>query len=210
MKIEAFGHTDIGKKRNFNEDSYFCFDLSETVGREDNLIYVLAVADGIGGHVGGEMASFVATQTLRENLLPLKNKAIPLSKFQELFEDSFRQANQKIFLKASEDRSLRGMGTTLVGALIFNNHATISNVGDSRAYLIREDAIHQITQDHSWMAEQLKQNSLTEAEVLNSPFKSMITRSIGFAPELEVDTFQIEISDGDYILLCTDGLYSSL
>ena len=210
MQIEAFGHTDIGKKRQFNEDNYLCLELSSNSSNNSAPHYLLAVADGIGGHAGGELASRLAINTLKENILFHRKKGNLYLEPQELLIDSYQKANQKIFQLASGDKSLVGMGTTLVTALIAGNETTISNVGDSRGYLIRNGSISQITHDHSWKAEQLKKKVLSEKEVLRSPFRNMITRSLGFESDVEIDTFQTDLFNGDYLLLCTDGLYDSL
>jgi protein phosphatase len=102
------------------------------------------------------------------------------------------------------------MGTTIVTAFITGDKAMISNVGDSRAYLIRDGEINQITHDHSWKAEQLKMKVLSKKEILDSPFKHTITRSLGFQSDVQVDSFRVELAEGDHILLCSDGLYESI
>lgn len=205
MQINAFGHTDIGKKRDLNEDNYICLALLE----EHYSPYLIAVADGMGGHSGGEMASTLVINVLRETILShIKKERCALSRVQTILEDSIRNANEKIFLKASEDKQLIGMGTTLVVAFISDNTATVSNIGDSRAYLVQQNSIQQITADHTWRAEQLRANALTEEAILNSPFKDMITRFIGFKPDLKIDTYKVGISGNDYLLLCTDGLHT--
>ncbi|MFC2163713.1 protein phosphatase 2C domain-containing protein [Acidobacteriota bacterium] len=210
MQIEAFGHTDIGKKRQFNEDNYLCLELSSQSSNNSAPHYLLAVADGIGGHAGGELASTLAINTLRETILIHRKRGDLHLKPQELLVDSYQKANQGIFQLATEDERLVGMGTTLVAALITGNEVTISNVGDSRAYLFRNGQISQITLDHSWKAEQQRSNALSEKEILSSPFKNMITRSLGFEADVEIDTFHTDLFNDDYLLLCTDGLYDSI
>jgi len=205
MRINAFGHTDIGKKRELNEDNYICLALSE----ENSSPYLLAVADGMGGHSGGETASAMAIDVLRESLTShLKSDQDALSRIQTILEDSIQKANDQIFQEASEEKQLTGMGTTLVAAFISDNTATVSNIGDSRAYLIRRHSIQQVTADHTWKAEQLRTQALTEEEILNSPFRDLITRYIGLKPDLKIDTYELELSDNDYLLLCTDGLHT--
>lgn len=210
MQIEAFGHTDIGKKRQLNEDNYLCLELSSNGSTNSAPHYLLAVADGIGGHAGGEMASTLAIDILKENVLFHRNQGDLHLKHQELLIDSYQKANQEIFKVAVEDKHLVGMGTTLVAALISGQETTISNVGDSRAYLIRNGSVNQITLDHSWKAEQQRNNALSEEEVSRSPFKNMITRSLGYESDVDIDIFQTELFNDDYLLLCTDGLYDSL
>ena len=205
MKIEAFGATDIGKKRSLNEDNYTCVNISKTT----DSLYLLAVADGIGGHSGGEIASSMAIAILEKNLLLhfQKNQSAS-SHFQDIIENAFKEANREIFQKASKEENLTGMGTTLTAALITPNEATISNIGDSRAYLIRENSLHQITLDHSWEAETRRNIILSKEEFKDSPFKHMLTRFLGFEQDVRIDTFHLQLFPGDHLILCTDGLYS--
>ncbi len=207
MKIEVFGHTDIGKKREINEDNYICLPLAQ----ESMTPYLLAVADGMGGHSGGEMASTIAIDVLRENILyDFRKSKAPLLNIQAIMEDSCQKANEKIFSKSSEDKQLTGMGTTLVAAFLSDNRATISNIGDSRAYHVRKNSIRQITLDHTWKAEQIRTRTFSEEEVLNSPYKDMITRYLGYENDAKLDIFEVELSVDDYLLLCSDGLYTLL
>jgi serine/threonine protein phosphatase PrpC len=205
MKIKAFGATDIGKKRSLNEDNYTCVNISKTTGP----LYLLAVADGIGGHSGGEIASSMAIATLEKNLLlHFQKNQSPSLHFQDIIENAFKEANRKIFQKASKEEDLTGMGTTLTAALITPNEATICNIGDSRAYLIRENSLHQITLDHSWEAETRRNIILSKEEFKDSPFKHMLTRFLGFEQDVRIDTFHLQLFPGDHLILCTDGLYS--
>jgi len=211
MKIDFFGHTDIGKKRKFNEDNYICVDFADSIPGEDKSPLLLAVADGIGGHVGGETASSVAIDALHKRIEKDFKKKIPKAlNVQKIMEDAIQDSNHDIFREATENKALTGMGTTLVTAFITGDEALISNVGDSRAYLIRDHEINQVTHDHSWKAEQLKMNVLSKKEILDSPFKHTITRSLGFQSDVQVDSFQIDLIEDDYILLCSDGLYESI
>ncbi|MBM3294891.1 MAG: serine/threonine-protein phosphatase, partial [Candidatus Aminicenantes bacterium] len=118
--------------------------------------------------------------------------------------------NQAIFEKAAAETGLLGMGTTLVAAVVERRRASVANVGDSRAYLLRRGELRQITQDHSWIGEQRRRKLLSESEIENSPFKSMITRSLGFQEAVEADLFDLELWEKDYLLLCTDGLHGAL
>lgn len=210
MQIEAFGLTDVGTKRDANEDNFLCVDLSgKLVAVEEDFCF-LAVADGIGGHLGGATASTLAVQTVRENILNrLEEGAGPLV-FKSLLEESFHSANHRIFEKASRENEYFGMGTTLVAAVLLGGKAFIANVGDSRAYHIRGNEISRISRDHSWAEEQRRVNGLSEQDILRSPYKNMITRSLGFGPDVEVDHFFQEMDDRDYLLLCTDGLHGVL
>jgi len=212
MFIEAFGHTDIGKERLQNEDSYVCiqFSLSPSKDQPESIdsVYLAAVADGMGGHSGGEIASSMAIDTLREKAFSSLRDENPSPEMRSLLEDSFQEANRKIFQLASQEERLVGMGTTLVASLLFKGKAFIANIGDSRAYLYRHQTLNQITRDHTWRAEQLKNNSISEEEIYESPFQNMVTRSLGFDSDLVVDIFEVDLQDEDYLLLCSDGLYN--
>ena len=207
MRIEAFGHTDIGRNREWNEDNYLCQDLLQRGSFPWRPLHLLAVADGIGGQAGGEKASSLAIETLGEVVVDrLKPGATPPD-FPGVLREACEIANARIFGAAAADGCLTGMGTTLVAALVAEGRATIANVGDSRAYHIRGRVLTQVTRDHSWAAEQLRSNAMTESEIRRSPFKNMITRSLGYFEKIEADIYEIVLLEDDYLLLCTDGLY---
>jgi protein phosphatase len=210
MRTNFFGLTDIGKKREFNEDRYLCADFSDAVPEEKRPLHLFAVADGIGGHAGGEEASSLAVQTLRETLEPGIRSGSGDIAGPELIEEAFHRANEIIFRKSTETDRLAGMGTTLVAALVSGMRTVAANVGDSRLYLVRGKTLTQISRDHSWAAEQLRLKVLSENDVARSPFRNIVTRSLGFAASVSVDTFEVELKDQDYLLLCTDGLYGPL
>jgi protein phosphatase len=206
--LEYFGHTDIGTKREANEDNYLCVDLSPEIPPKHGPAALLVVADGIGGHAGGAVASGLAAESLKEHfLLRLKDAADPPS-WLALLGESFQKANEKIFEKISEDLRLTGMGTTLVAAVATRDKAYVANIGDSRAYLVRGEEIIRVTQDHSWVAEQQRLNIMSSAEIEHSPFKHMITRSLGFEAKARVDLFEEDLEGGDFLMLCSDGLYA--
>jgi protein phosphatase len=210
MQIEAFGHTHIGKSRALNEDNYLCLDLSERGLFPWRPLQLLAVADGIGGHAGGELASSLAIEILQANVLSRLRNGGPPADFQEILKDANDKANAEIFAAASEYEDCKGMGTTLAAAIVAGDRAAVSNVGDSRVYLVRDNALHQLSQDHSWTAEQLRLNVLTEQEIRRSPFKNMITRSLGFDSKIVIDTLEMVLLEDDYLLLCTDGLHGQV
>lgn len=207
MLIEAFGHTDVGRSRQVNEDNYLCLDLTERGVFPWRPCHLLAVADGIGGQAGGELASSMAVAILQDNVLTHLRNGGPPQDFQRILREANDTANAKIYAHASEHEECRGMGTTLAAALVAGNRVAVSNVGDSRAYLVRDGDIRQITQDHSWSDEQRRLKVLTEEEIRKSPFKNMITRSLGYDSNIVADTFEMVLCEGDYLLLCTDGLY---
>jgi protein phosphatase len=170
--------------------------------------YLLAVADGMGGHAGGEVASEIAITTLREHVarIPTEDDPAPPT-LASLLVDAFQVANARVLARAEEDPGLRGMGTTMVASLTIGEHTQIANVGDSRAYIVNHDGIRQPTVDHTWEALELERGKISPEEIAGSPFYGMIARSIGALPELDVDTFDVQLSEGDYLLLCSDGAY---
>jgi len=210
MHFEAFGHTDIGKKRHLNEDDYLCLDVSEKVTGVRQPFYLLAVADGIGGHAGGQVASSTAINLIMENVILYATENSHSISRRRLLENLIQQANKQIYTQASKDKSLTGMGTTMVAALVLGHQVTVANIGDSRMYHIKNGCLQQITVDHSWRAEQIKENLLTSDQIANSPFKNMITRSLGYNSDVDVDIFQLDLSGDGYLFLCTDGLYGPL
>ena len=205
MKVEYFGQTDVGKKREKNEDSLL---INEKLG-------LFLVADGMGGHQGGETASRLAVKTVGETIRHLTEdpETTTASELQfdrsdpgEILKYSLRLASQKIFEEANRSPHLRGMGTTAVGLLIRDDKGYIAHVGDSRAYLVREGEIKQLTTDHSLVAEQLKAGFITEGELKHHKLKNIITRSVGFQSDVDVDLLIRDLEPGDHILLCSDGL----
>jgi protein phosphatase len=207
VRIEAFGHTDIGRNREWNEDNYLCQDFLQRGPFLGRPLHLLAVADGIGGQAGGEKASSLAIETLGEVVADRLKPGGPPPDFPKVLGEACEIANARIFSAAAADSTLTGMGTTLAAALVAGDRATIANVGDSRAYHIRDRVLTQVTRDHSWAAEQLRANAMTEEEIRRSPFKNMITRSLGYYEKIEADIFEIVLLEEDYLFLCTDGLY---
>lgn len=215
MRIVSCGITDIGQKRQRNEDSYLLNDELK--------LYV--VADGMGGHVGGEFASRIAVKTVEdiikgddrkfsgveENtyLDSEPPKATDDSK-QERLRDAITRAGCMIAQKAQEEPELRGMGTTTTVAYFDEGKAYFAHVGDSRAYCIRNKKISQITEDHSLVHEQLKSGLITEEEAKNHQLKNIITRSVGVQEEVETDTIVWKVQKNDIYLLCSDGLSNML
>ena len=181
--------TDTGRKRRRNEDALVC---------EPPLF---AIADGMGGAKAGEVASRLAAETLREQELgdlPAPEQTVEL----------IREANRRVFAYSSENASARGMGTTMTVALVEENKVTIGHVGDSRAYLLRDEQLTQLTQDHSLVAELVRSGRLSAEEAESHPRRSVITRALGTDSEVEVDVFSLQGQDRDIYLLCSDGLTS--
>ncbi len=176
-----------GRRRRHNEDSYVL---------EPPLF---AVADGMGGAKAGEIASSLAAAAVQESA---GDGATGEARVAALIEE----ANRRVFRRANEDRAVSGMGTTMTVALVEEERVAIGHVGDSRAYLIREGRLEQLTDDHSLVAELVRSGKLTPEEAEAHPQRSVITRALGTESEVDVDTFSVHATPGDLFLLCSDGL----
>ena len=193
----------VGKVRKNNED--YC--MGEIIQTEDDCIGIFALADGMGGHKKGEVASKIAVDSiidfLKENIL--KSCGIKMD-LDDVIKQGYNYANQKIFDKVSEDSSCEGMGTTLVVAVIYKDDMIMANVGDSRGYLLHNDEFRRITRDHSVVEELVNANLITEEEARVHPRRNQITRAMGAEEIIIVDIFREKVEKGDMILLATDGL----
>jgi protein phosphatase len=207
--VETFGLSDVGRVREINEDNFLCWNLGSPGSEGPSSFFLLGVADGIGGHAGGAVASGTAVEVVKGDLMEWAAVG-PRPDVKAALAAVFQRANRQIFERAAATPELAGMGTTLVAAVVDGGAVTIANVGDSRAYQVRDGRLLQITRDHSWIAEQRRRNSLSERDLRNSPFKSMITRSLGFHETVEVDIYTVEAAEDDVLLFCTDGLYGPL
>lgn len=210
MSLEFFGATDIGRKRETNEDDFLCADLSTEAPGFDRPLSLLLVADGVGGHQAGGRASSLAAESIRDFFRPRLRGLPPDPDWTDLLSQACREANERIHRLASQESELNGMGSTVVAALVDGGTAYAVNVGDSRIYRVGSRALLQVSRDHSWAEEQRRVNSLSEEEINVSPFKHMITRSLGYEPRVEVDSYRLVLEEGDYLLLCSDGLYGVL
>jgi PPM family protein phosphatase len=205
FRVYSWGATDVGMKRDHNEDSYLL--------APDLHLYI--VADGMGGHAGGEMASSISVRAVEKHVRAEKNVIDPnthhegpieRSPVARLLSNAVRDACNQVFQKSQQVRELQGMGTTTTAILFHDKHAFVAHVGDSRAYLIRDGRILQLSEDHSLVNEQLKAGLITEAQARQSRFKNIITRSVGFDADVEVDMIAVEVKAGDAYLMCSDGL----
>lgn len=186
MRLVAGATTDVGRVREGNEDSFLV----------DDRLRLFAVADGMGGHRAGEVASATALEALRAAVASGR----PI-------EGAVEAANAAVHAKAADDPELDGMGTTLVAAVAFDDGLLlVGHVGDSRAYLVRSDELQQLTEDHSLVEELVRDGRLTPEQAVVHPQRSIITRALGIEPDVVVDTYPVELELGDRVLLCTDGL----
>lgn len=197
--LKTFSITDIGLKRKLNQDYVFSSEMQ--VGKLPNLF---VVADGMGGHKAGDYASREATRTMVEYIETCEeeNPILAIRKAIEL-------ANSRLIEKARESEDYAGMGTTIVAATIIEDCLYVANVGDSRLYLLNQE-LKQITKDHSYVGEMVRMGSLDEEEARFHPKKNVITRAVGGGDEIQIDFFEIPLSPGDVILMCTDGLTNML
>ncbi len=193
--------TDRGLKRQLNEDN--CNVLVGYPG----VPACFVVADGMGGHKCGEVASKQAVDSVCNLLLKAdwKSENIP-----ELLKSMITNVNDEVYNYSLLEEATQGMGTTLIVAVIMNKKLYIGHVGDSRVYVIRDNTIDKLTWDHSFIEELVKNGSITKDEAINHPNKNLITRAVGYELDLQVDTYEIDIKENDIILLCTDGLTNML
>jgi len=193
MRLSSFAGTDVGRVRSGNEDSYFC-------GRT-----VFAVADGLGGHQGGEVASAAAVEPLAA--LDGREFAEP-GEAAEALAAAILEGNSAILERAAGDPGLWGMGTTVTAAaLAGDRHLQLAHVGDSRAYLLRDGSLDQLTTDHTVVGELVRRGRLTPEQAAIHPERSILTRAVGLDPRVPVDTPDpLGLRDGDQVLLCSDGL----
>lgn len=193
--MKTFSMTDIGRKREINQDYVFATD--ETIGNLPNL---LVVADGMGGHRAGDFASRFTVEVLAEEVQNSKE-----THPEQILGNAIQTANERLMEEAAKDSRLEGMGTTLVAATILDHVLYFANVGDSRLYLINKE-IRQLSKDHSMVEEMIRLGGLTEEEAKHHPDKNIITRAMGVKDKVEPDFFEYRLKGGDTILMCSDGL----
>ncbi|MCA9708009.1 MAG: serine/threonine-protein phosphatase [Myxococcales bacterium] len=202
VRIIAWPATDVGRVRSHNEDSHLV----------DPELGLYLVADGMGGHAGGAHASQlcvdVVDKVVRRGVeamrsVPQQHRNAAIA---ELLCAAASEASARIFDQAAADHRLQGMGTTLTGMLLYGYRGYVVHVGDSRAFLLRGGTCRQLTNDHSWLNEQLQAGLITEEEAAASDLKHIITRSVGFERHVEADVIPLNVHPGDAFLLCSDGM----
>jgi len=197
--VNTFSITDTGRIRTSNQDCVFCEE--NAIGSFPNLFIV---ADGMGGHRAGDTASRLCVEEVVKQIQTTDRKT-PVS----VFEQAVESANRAIYEKAAANADLAGMGTTMVATVIEDGVAYIVNVGDSRLYQMRE-TISQITIDHSLVEEMVQSGEIQKEEMRTHPNKNIITRALGTGISVRPDCFEIEVREGDVLLLCSDGLTNML
>jgi protein phosphatase len=193
-KFLVGGLSDVGNIRNINED-YIGY-------HEDGNLRLYIVADGMGGHNAGDIASKTAVESCIKYIQSLRD----VCDYEVEFKKAITYANDIIYEKSLCNNSLNGMGTTITACLIHNNEVFIANVGDSSCYVIMNNEIKKITKDHSLVQELVDDGSITEEEALRHPNKNIITRALGTNKNIEIDVFKIKLSSVEKFILCTDGL----
>lgn len=205
MKFEVFGKSDVGKVRTNNEDN---FKIDEEIG-------LFIVADGMGGHSSGEVASKMAVDVICDSMrrFILGGQTAIIGKINPQYSEranqlasSVRLSNQFIYETARSKPQHQGMGTTIDSVLIQKNKISIAHVGDSRIYLVRDNKLHQLTQDHSLVGDQVRQGLITKEEAEKSHLKNILTRALGVDETTEVDLVEIDGYNGDILVGFTDGL----
>lgn len=196
--VKAYGMTDIGLRRETNQD---VFSLYEQDG-----CCIAVVCDGMGGQNGGYVASELACKTVSESLAESLPKAESEVQIQKAIVTAVREANSKVFQAAAVMPYCKGMGTTVVVAVVKDGQVQLAHVGDSRAYLLHNGSLRQLTRDHSLVQELMDRGELTPEQAAVHPNKHMITRAVGVTRLVEADVLSFSMSPGDKLLLCTDGL----
>ena len=208
MKISVMAATDIGRVRDHNEDDYVALGGKESPPGVDAL---LVVADGMGGHAAGEVASKMTVEGIVQSLNDQGEEASKLegNAFGVFLGKVLEDVNQDVWQAAQEDDK-RGMGTTCTLVAIRGDQLFLAHIGDSRAYLLREGELHQIRKDHSWVEDAVDQGVITREQARTHPNRNVITRAIGLDQQPQIDTSVMPLADGDLLLLCSDGLNSMI
>ena len=206
LRLALGSATDVGGREQ-NEDAIFAGDLTSASGSvsQGDAVRLVAVADGMGGYQRGEVASAIAVEALR-NALAETDLSDPAAALKQ----AFRRANQAIFADSAANGASEAMGTTLVAVLLRGKYATVANVGDSRAYLVRADRLTQITKDHSLVEEEVDQGALTPEQAERSPHRNILTHALGHRERLDgkmPNIFEITLLPEDRLLLCSDGFH---
>jgi len=197
--------TDPGPVREQNEDAVLVVDPTSPEAQQNGVL--LAVADGMGGYRGGEVAAHLAIETLRDEFYAAPVDSAEIAK---RLQQAFRRANERILREWEPKGEEQLMGTTLVAAVIRGDLLVVANVGDSRAYLVRARRPTQITRDHSLVAEQVEAGLLTQEEARGSSYRNVITRALGYRPKVDVDVFELRLMSDDRVVLTSDGVHDVL
>ncbi len=194
--------TDVGKKRTVDEDAILAFSCVYGFESKIRQKYLLVLADGMGGHAKGEIASNIAVITLAAKICPA---LLIQADYVSVISKAIQEVNSKILEYTSKHPETDGMGTTVVCAVVDGKNVYLGNVGDSRIYVISEEEIRRVTKDHSFVQELVDKGEITQEEARSHPKKNIITRAVGIYSELKVDTMKLTLDDDESLLLCCDG-----
>ncbi len=203
--IRSGGCTDVGRTRPMNEDGYYISEYSQEV----DALYAV-VADGMGGHQAGEVASAMAIQYISEHINNGFTADMTMADIKDLLVSVLKQANSAVYQRSAGEPACQGMGTTITLCFLLGDQGLVAHVGDSRAYMLRKGTLHQITTDHSLVQELLQKGQITAEEAVNHPQKNVITRALGTDAGVEIDLYEFAVQPEDMLLLCTDGLSNML
>lgn len=201
--MQSWGLTDQGCVRKQNQDAYSMEQL-------DRSTLLCVVCDGMGGAKSGNIASNLAVDVFEEEIRRVWKPTLTQEQIDQMLQGAVKLANFTVFDQAMQFEEFDGMGTTLVAVLIRGRHATVVNVGDSRCYKVDKNGIRQVTRDHSLVQLMVERGELTPEVARTYPGKNFITRAIGTEPMVECDLFHLEITKGDWFVLCSDGLSNML
>lgn len=201
--MRAFGKSDVGRVRNSNQDAFLCANLSENA--------VLAIlCDGMGGASGGNVASSVTVDVVSTQIMATYRDDMSASSIKNMLESAVAAANIELFDRATVDEDLRGMGTTIVIALVVSGVLHLVHVGDSRAYLVDSEGLTQVTRDHTVVQTMVENGQITEEEARSHPRKHFITRAIGVDIEVKCEYNLLDMREKESLILCSDGLSNLL
>jgi len=207
LRVKAAGLSDVGRTRGHNEDS-FSVDVEHGF---------FLVADGMGGHGNGEVASSLTIEAASGFLRQSEtadseepSESGTATSISRALRSAIEAGHERVVRAVAEDEALTGMGTTVVGLMLGSHSVAVAHVGDSRAYLLRNADLHLVTDDHTWVNEQVRAGYLSQDQARSHPLKSVVTRAIGGEHDVEVDVQEIEVESGDLFLLCSDGLTTML
>lgn len=206
LRVSIASATDVGRRREHNEDSYLTMHFERCHLDQTEALAILAVADGMGGHAAGEVASKLCLQTFATSLLDAIKQWLQFAEpdWAQALRQAAMEANRQVFAEAQRMRN--NMGTTLVAALLVGNRAIFANVGDSRGYLLQGGKLRQVTKDHSYVQQLVDAGLLTPEQARHHPQGNIITQAIGIEPRVQADIFEEPLRVGDLVLLCSDGL----
>lgn len=198
MNFKIAGLTDIGQKRKTNQDSIFF----------DETTKFFAVADGMGGHNGGDIASQMSVRLFKESTPSIDS--LYANDPKKFLLDTIQKINHSIYEKGLEDENLKGMGTTISAGIFHDKNLYLANIGDSRTYLVQSGQIFQLTRDHSLVQEKLNLGIYDREAAAKDPQKNVLTRTVGFEPEVSCDIYELEVKPGDVFVTCSDGLHGKV